>query len=417
MPFLSFFRGANEVMRFPLPPGPVKIGRHPSCDINLPDEAISRFHAVIELRGEQFWIVDQSRNGTACNGQPVDSQVLLDRDELTLGPWRVVFVQEESWSERETAVVKQKSSTRTFCGMVGRCEEIQKVFSLIEKVAKGDLTIMILGETGSGKELVARAIHDLSLRAREPFVTLNCGAISPQLIESELFGHEKGAFTGAISRHTGAFEQGSNGTLFLDEVGELPLELQPKLLRVLEHQRFRRVGGQEEINTDVRILAATHQNLETKIRDGQFREDLFFRLYGVPIVIPPLRERSEDIPLLVDFFLGQLQSGTYKKPSAKTMEKLKKYPWKGNVRELKNTLARALLLSTGKEILPSDVIFPEWKQPEPQSVTLQNRELDNIRDALKRHQWNKSAAAAELGIAKSTLFQRIRDYNIKDEGY
>ena len=305
--------------------------------------------------------------------------------------------------------------------MIGKSEAIRKVSAMIEKAAPGSVTVLIVGETGSGKELAARAVHDLSPRANKPFVALNCGAISPQLIESELFGHERGAFTGAIGRHAGAFEQARGGTLFLDEVGELPLELQPKLLRVLEEKKFRRVGGIEEVDADIRVVAATHRHLEALVREGKFREDLYFRLFAIPILLPPLRERPEDIGLLADHFMVQLQgggpSGACKTLSPGALEKLMQHSWKGNIRELKNVMTRSLLFAAGDRIQAEEVLFLATSlplAPEPPGLSLGNTEKQAILTALKDNDWNKKRTAAVLGIAKSTLFNKIKEYQIKE---
>ena len=411
-------------MRFPIAAHPetqttgivLKIGRHPSNDITLPDEEISRSHAIFELREDGYWIVDQSRNGTFVNGSRTQEAPLKNQDEIRMGGWRVVFADDETWGEKETVVRKKTKTLPSFSGIIGRSEPIQHVFSMIERAAPTEATILIVGETGTGKELVARAIHERSPRERKAFIALNCGAISPQLIESELFGHERGAFTGALSRHLGAFEQARGGTIFLDEVGELPLELQPKLLRVLEERRFRRVGGTEETVADVRIIAATHRNLEHLSREGKFREDLYFRLFSVPIQLPPLRERSEDIPLLIDYFMETLPSGEGRKSmSSEAVKRLIDYPWRGNVRELKNVMTRSLLFVQGDELGPKDILFLSENTPQARP-SLESVEKEAILSALRENNWNKKGTSEALGIAKSTLFNKIKEYGIKEPG-
>lgn len=408
MPQLVFYRSGREVLRLPLACPHFRIGRHPSNDLTLPDEEISRFHLVVEKRDDAWWVLDQSRNGTFVNHRRIDSAPLKDKDEIKVGVWRVVFVADADGGEKETVVQKKKKEAPSFHGMIGQSEPMKRVFSMIEKVAPTMMTALIMGETGTGKELVARAIHDLSPRERRAFVPLNCGAISPQLIESELFGHERGAFTGALNRHLGAFEQARGGTLFLDEIGELPVELQPKLLRVLEEKRFRRVGGTEEIEADVRIIAATHRNLEAWAREGKFREDLYFRLYTVPVSLPPLRERAGDIPHLVSSFMDS------KEISPEALQRLVDYPWRGNVRELKNVITRSLLFSENQILRPTDILFlsDENKSSRP---SLENVEREAIVSALRQNDWNKTRAAEALGIAKSTLFNKLREYQIKKD--
>lgn len=422
MPALLFYRNNRKVLRFPIAAHPetktigivLKIGRHPSNDITLPDEEISRSHAVFELREDGYWIVDQSRNGTFVNGRRIQETPLKNQDEIQMGVWRVVFADDEAWGEKETVVRKKTKTLPSFSGLIGQSEPMKHVFSMIERAAPTEATILIVGETGTGKELVARAIHERSPRERNVFIALNCGAISPQLIESELFGHERGAFTGALSRHLGAFEQARGGTIFLDEVGELPLELQPKLLRVLEERRFRRVGGVEEILADVRVVAATHRNLESLSREGKFREDLYFRLFSVPILLPPLRERSADIPLLVDYFMESLPSGDVRKTiNSEAMGHLIDYPWRGNVRELKNVMTRSLLFSQGEELGPKDMLFLSENTPQVRP-SLKSIEKEAILSALRENNWNKKDTSETLGIAKSTLFHKLKEYEIKD---
>jgi len=238
------------------------------------------------------------------------------------------------------------------CGeIVGRSKAIRRIKSEINQVASTNVTVLVMGETGTGKELIARAIHDLGPRKTGRLVTVNCGALSPTLIETELFGHEKGAFTGAVSRRVGRFELANGGTLFLDEIGEFPLPLQAKLLRVLEEGEFERVGGSKTIRVDVRIIAATNRNLSVEIQQGNFREDLWYRLNIFPITSPPLRERVVDIPMLLEFFLGRICAKfetELKVISPETMSKLCNYSWPGNVRELANVVERLVILSSGR---------------------------------------------------------------------
>ena len=416
MPVLIFYRQGLETLRFPLQ-GDLKIGRHPSNDLTLPDEEVSRFHSLIEQVDGTYRILDKSRNGTFVNGKRVAQSPLKEGDEISIGNWKIMFQGEIGDGEKETAIQKVSKPGHRFCGIVGESSAIQRVFTLIEKAAPTSATVLISGETGTGKELVARAIHELSPRARKPLVPINCGAISSQLIESELFGHERGAFTGALNRHLGAFEQAQGGTLFLDEVGEIPLDLQPKLLRVLEEKSFRRVGGTQEIHSDVRIIAATHRNLEQLSREGKFREDLYFRLFTLPIPLPPLRERAEDVPLLMNYFLSILggnTEGSGKKFSPEAIQKLVNHPWRGNVRELKNVITRSLLFSSSEIISPQDILFMTAEMVEDRS-NLESVEKQAILTALKENDWNKKETASALGIAKSTLFNKLKEYQIKKE--
>ncbi len=410
MPALIFYKGERSLLRLPLSNSDVNVGRHPDNDLTLSDEEISRFHFVLRKMGEGYQLVDKSRNGTFINGERVTSAFVNPHDEIQIGPWRAVFVSENA-SEKET-VVKKTTISKTFAGMVGVSAAMQRVFKMIDKAAPTDVTVLVVGETGTGKELVARAIHDRSPRERRPYVALNCGAISPHLIESELFGHERGAFTGAAGRHLGVFEQARGGTLFLDEIGELPLELQPKLLRVLEERKFRRVGGTEDIMADVRIVAATHRHLEQMSREGKFREDLYFRLFAVPIDLPPLRERTEDIPHLVNFFLETLSQSEDHRMSPEAMQRMVQSPWRGNIRELKNVMTRTLLFAPREEIGPQDILFLS-EAPVSAKSSLQDVEKGAILSALKENNWNKKETAECLGIAKSTLFHKIKEYDIQ----
>jgi DNA-binding NtrC family response regulator len=418
MTTLHFFRLDREVLKYPFHAEILRIGRHPANDLTLPDEEISRFHLTVERREGVTWVVDRSRNGTTVNGRRIREAPLKSGDRIGLGSWSVVFGEDAGWGDGET-VARGRAGSRepSLCGMMGGSASMLRVFEKVRKVAPTPATVLILGETGSGKELAARAVHELSTRSRRPFVPLNCGAISPQLIESELFGHEKGAFTGAMNRHHGAFEQAQGGTLFLDEIGELPLELQPKLLRVLEDRRYRRVGGTQEIEADVRVVAATHRSLETQVQQGRFREDLFFRLYSVPIALPPLRERREDVPLLAAHFLTALQEGVgegeRKCLSPEADAALAAHPWKGNVRELKNVLMRSLLFAPGDTIGPEDLLFLNAEAEEKNDV-LKGAEREALVKSLREHGWNKRRTADTLGIAKSTLFEKIRKFGIKD---
>jgi transcriptional regulator with GAF, ATPase, and Fis domain len=254
----------------------------------------------------------------------------------------------------------------SFHGLAGREPAMRRLVELLKRVASSHLAVTVLGESGTGKELVARAVHAASPRARQPFVPINCGALAPAVIESELFGHEKGAFTGAESKHRGAFEEAHGGTLFLDEVGELPLELQARLLRVLDSGEVKPVGASRPFHVDVRVVAATHRELRARVRQGKFREDLYYRLAAMPLVVPPLRSRRGDIRLLAEHFVrlhapkGQTVPFT---PAALT--KLQKHLWPGNVRELRNVVCRALLVRKGPKLDAADILFEEEFHREP----------------------------------------------------
>jgi transcriptional regulator with GAF, ATPase, and Fis domain len=292
--------------------------------------------------------------------------------------------------------------------IVGAGPAIKMVLQQVEQVAKTPATVLLAGETGSGKELVARAIHRLSPRGEKPLVTVNCASLPPSLVESELFGREKGAFTGALTRQAGRFEIADGSTLFLDEIGELPLELQGKLLRVLEEGRFERLGSTRTIQVDVRVIAATHRDLKKEVGRGNFREDLFFRVNVFPIEIPPLRERTEDIPLLVWAFVNEFSERMGKKiqtVTRKTMEALQRYPWPGNVRELRNVIERAVIVSAGEFLQVQIPFLPDANHHS--AITLEEAEHRHILGVLEKTGWRikgPKGAAEILGLKPSSLY-------------
>jgi Nif-specific regulatory protein len=306
--------------------------------------------------------------------------------------------------------------------IVGNSKVMRMVYDLIAQVSRSDTTVLIRGESGTGKELVAHAIHFNSLRASKPFIKVNCGALPESVVESELFGHEKGAFTGAIATRKGRFELAHGGTIFLDEVGDLSPTTQIKLLRVLQEREFERVGGTQTIKTDVRIITATNRNLEQLIETGTFRQDLYYRLNVFPIHIPPLRERDTDIPLLADHFVEKYSKVNHKnirRISTPAIDMLMSYHWPGNVRELENCLERAVLLSSNGVIhghhLPPTLQTAEASGTENKGTlesTLDNVERDLIVDALKAARGNKAKAARELGISERIIGLRVRKFGI-----
>ena len=303
--------------------------------------------------------------------------------------------------------------------IVGKSDAINYVFFKVEQIVGTDTNVLILGETGTGKELVARAIHSTSLRKNRTLVKMNCAALPSNLIESELFGHEKGAFTGAQSRRLGRFEVADGVTLFLDEIGELPLELQPKLLRVIEDGEFERLGSSETRKVDVRIIAATNRDLQAEVQKGVFREDLWYRLNIFPITMPPLRDRLDDIPLLVNFYIDQISKRmgkVIKMVPAGVMDALRQYHWPGNVRELENVLERAVINSSGPKLrLVDELKSPRKDTPRPDQ-TLEHVERDYIKRVLEQTGWKvsgKNSAADILGLNRSTLRARMRKLNIR----
>jgi len=427
----------------------VKIGRGHEADLQLPDPSVSRLHAKVFRVGRQYFLADlRSRNGTHADGKRITQLALEDGRMFQVGPFRIHFhlsVSGFSAGEEPTVPpgttsaladvvdaepvrVPKRTGASTVTveapfGLIGGSAHVRKLVATIRRVAASDVPILIEGETGSGKELVARGIHDASSRRERPFIVVNCGAISPELIESELFGHEKGAFTGATAQRKGAFELANNGTIFLDEIGELPLSLQPKLLRVLEQKEVKRVGGNDLFLADVRVLAATNRKLREEIARKAFREDLYFRIGAITISIPPLRDRREDVaPIALHFLsgMGNSISGQVPGLSPAALDSLISHDWPGNVRELRNAIQRAVVMAEGGELAGQDFSF--LRQPAKEGAETENpsglsrweqAERTNILGELARQMGNKTKTARELGIAKSTLFEKLKKYGIR----
>ena len=306
--------------------------------------------------------------------------------------------------------------------VIGASEAFREVLELAHRVAESDATVLVLGESGTGKEVIAREIHRASDRARRPFVAVNCSAIPEGLLESELFGHEKGAFTGAVRQKKGRFEVADGGTIFLDEIGDMSAALQAKLLRFLQDHTFLRVGGSSDISIDVRMIAATNRDLDAAVADGSFREDLFFRLNVVSIVMPPLRDRPEDVPLLVEYFLRVFApaGSKPKRMSPRAMRLAMDYAWPGNIRELENAIQRAVVLSRGETMFPEHLpakvqaVAGEESDEAPRAgKTIREVERDTIVKALKETGGNRTHAAKILGISRRTLQNKIREYEIE----
>jgi two-component system, NtrC family, nitrogen regulation response regulator NtrX len=313
--------------------------------------------------------------------------------------------------------------------LIWKSAVMQNVMAKVERVAPSETRVVILGETGAGKELIARTLHEKSARRSGPFITLNCAAVPAELIESELFGHEKGAFTGAATRHAGKFEQAHGGTLFLDEIGDMPALMQAKLLRVLEQKEVERIGSDRTIPVDVRVIVATHRNLEELVRKGEFRQDLYHRVFVFPILLPPLRERREDIRLLVDFFAQSVAEQNDWKPREITSEayaELERYAWPGNVRELRNVVERLLLLAddridaaTARLALPFESIAPalsagtEARSELPLSERMDAHERDIILAELRKHNYKMTDTAKALGLERSHLYKKCQQLGIE----
>jgi DNA-binding NtrC family response regulator len=321
-----------------------------------------------------------------------------------------------------------------FGSLIGSGPAMRKVFETIKKVSETDLTVLIRGESGTGKELVAQALHHRSQRRDRPFVAVNCAAISRELVESELFGHEKGAFTGADARRIGRFEAAAGGTIFLDEIGDMPLETQAKVLRVLQERMLERVGGNQPINIDVRVVAATHRDLEKEVEEGRFREDLYYRLRVVQVDLPPLRERAEDVPALVDRFLANLaeRHGREKmRISVEALNALTRHDWPGNVRELRNVVEQAGVLATPPEIQPSDLALMKKRNKsgldaipeegvsfaEAKRRAVEEFERAYLLRALREHDGNISRTAESIGMVRQSLQQKIRELGLRTEDW
>jgi len=352
----------------------------------------------------------------------------FEQDEL-----RMVIAKALRREEASRGVLHEDEAGRF--AIIGRTPSMKQVYSLIEKVADSPTTVLISGESGTGKELVARAVHDHSSRRSNPFVQVNCGAIPDNLFESELFGYEKGAFTGAVGSKPGRFELAHNGTLFLDEVGELPLDLQVKLLRVLQDGTFERVGGVRSITSDVRVVAATNRDLLREVKRGAFREDLYYRLNVIPIRLPPLRDRAEDVPLLVEHFLGKFNRRLGKQVSAisaEAMAALMAHRWPGNIRELENLMERSVLLAEGEVLGVKDLpglgspALDEGEADDIEDLGLKDYvrvytarlERARIQQALEQEDGNVTRASKRLGISRKSLQTKMKEYGLRDpEGW
>jgi two-component system response regulator AtoC len=398
-------------LRLPEDRAVVRVGSDADNEIVLDDRFVSAVHCTLERRAGGLVVRDRgSRNGTRVNGASVRDCEVGPGARITVGNTTLLVLGPPTAAARPAAeeLVSEDPAFRAALEMAARA-------------ARSSANIVILGESGTGKELVARLVHEASPQAGGPFVALNCGAIPRDLVESELFGHERGAFTGANERRLGLFEQAQGGTLFLDEIGELPLAQQPRLLRVLETRRLRRLGATEERVLDVRVVAATHRDLRAHVGSGAFRADLYHRLATVEVRLPPLRERQCDVVLLARRFLDDLEPQVGRRTlSPDALAALQGHAWPGNVRELRNAVLRAALLGEGElraaELL-SHVTGPEppldvAPRAEDPAVNLDDAVRDLIARALQRHRTVRGAARA-IGMAKSTLHDRVRRYGLR----
>ncbi len=425
---LVVIKGSQRGTEFVIAGDVIRIGKAPENDLVLADETVSRVHFEIVRDAKGYLVRDlKSTNGTFLDGAEVKEAYLRAGSVISVGATELKFT---PFEERIEILPSEKEALGE---MVGKSPAMREIFGLVERIAPTDATVLIEGETGTGKDMIARTLHQLSPRGDKPFIVVDCGAVAGTLIESELFGHEKGAFTGATASRQGAFELASGGTVFLDELGELSLDLQPKLLRVLEQRELRRVGGTKTIKVDLRVIAATRKDLRSEVEKGKFREDLFFRLNVVPITAPSLRERREDIPLLIDHMLAKLapESGSPQLSDA-TRGALMAHDWPGNVRELRNVIERALALGTdpgmlvaplppelaGKSVQLRDALefeagvsFRESK--ERWNELFERRYLSWL---IKRAEGNISKAARDADMDRKYLHKLLRKYGITAQG-
>jgi DNA-binding NtrC family response regulator len=413
-----------------------RIGKSPDNDLVLADATVSRDHCEIVRDARGYLLRDLgSTNGTLLDGAEIREGYLHAGAVISVGR---VELKVRPFAERIDLLPSEREC---FGELWGRQPAMREVFGLLERLAPSDATLLIGGETGTGKDLLARAVHAESPRARGPFIVVDCGAVVPNLIESELFGHEKGSFTGAVEARKGAFELAHKGTLFLDEIGELPREVQPKLLRALESRRIRRVGGEREIAIDIRVLAATHRNLKLEVERGNFREDLYFRLAVVPLLLPPLRERRPDIAFLAHKLLARICSETAPDAEPLTLDSdalhaLSAHDWPGNVRELRNILERSALMARAgglREVrvlgLPANAAQaqPTAEPPAPGAfdATKSYRETREAWESdfekryvswlLANHEGNVSSAARAADMDRKYLYKLAKKHGLRGD--
>jgi DNA-binding NtrC family response regulator len=461
--------GPNRGAVLEVAAGATRIGRERGVELVLPDRHISRQHALLTVGDDGVATVGDlgSKNATYLNGiRLTGTRPLASGDELRLGETTLLYLDAARQvlgagpagpagsggdGEGETAGLlpadgeAERSAVAGAAGRAGRLRYLigdsgamRQVAEMVQRCAPLSTTVLVLGESGTGKELVCEALHRLGPRRRRPFVVVNCATLEPALLESELFGHERGSFTGAVARKLGLLELAGDGTLFLDEVGELPLAAQAKLLRAIDRRQFQRVGGAEVLVTEARFVAATHRDLRARAREGLFREDLYFRLKVAEISIPPLRERRDDIPLLLEHFLHELAPALHsavREVAPEVLEVLGRYPFPGNVRELKNLLERCLIFATSERVtledLPLEIVeaaraaaaaaaSPAKAAPPGTPSPASEAPLESLDDIERRHiervlaqtGWNKTQAAQRLGIDRNTLYAKIRAHRL-----
>ena len=398
---------------------PVTFGSAPSCDLVLSDTTVSRRHAMAVLEGDEVLVRDLgSTNGTSIQGSRFKELAVSFGAEIKVGRTVIKFLPEEEVVEPDEA------ESDHFGQLVGRDAKMRRLFALLSDISPNDATVLIEGETGTGKELIAEEIHDHSKRSKGPFIVVDCGAIPRDLIESALFGHVKGSFTGAVADRKGAFAEAHGGTIFLDEIGELPIDMQPALLRVLDKRTVRKVGSNTYEKVDVRVVAATNRDLREEIAKKAFREDLYYRLAVIRVHLPALRERGHDITLLVEHFVKSFSTGRKFAVTADDLSRLRAYSWPGNVRELRNVMERACVLAKGDSLNLDEVLGADGPgQPalgirtdlpfkEAKGQLVETFEREYIVDLMKRHKMNISAAAREAQIDRKHLRELIRKYGL-----
>jgi len=397
--------------------GKVHFGSSPDCEFSLTDKTVSRRHLVAEFAGDSVILRDLgSTNGAFIQGSRFKEISIGFGAEFKIGRSVIKFLPEEE-------IVEPEPSEQSSLGsLVGGDTKMRQLFKLLQDVAATDATVLIEGETGTGKELIAEEIHNHSPRRDGPFVVFDCGSVPHELIESMLFGHVKGSFTGAHTDRRGAFAEANGGTIFLDEIGEMALDLQPSLLRVLDKRAVRKVGSNNYENIDVRVIAATNRDLRAEVAKRDFREDLYYRLAVIRVSVPPLRERGNDIPMLVEHFVRRFSPNGPLEVPPEVMADLKRHSWPGNVRELRNAIERACLLAQGNAISFEDAVMEEaapalgirtdlpFKEAKGQLVERFEREY--IEDLMRRHAMNLSAAAREAQIDRKHLRELIRKYDL-----
>ncbi len=393
------------------------VGSHPDAGLPLTDPTVSRYHVELAARGDGVRVRDlESTNGTFIGGARIQEVIVEEEATVTLGKTSLRI----SVAEQDLGVPEQLSS---FGAAMGASPAMKTLFGILERVAPSDSTVVLLGETGTGKEVLAESIHQASKRKDKPFVVVDCGAVAPTLIESELFGHVKGSFTGAVADRYGAFLEADGGTVFLDEIGELPLDLQPKLLRVLEGGTVKRVGEDKPRRINVRVIAATHRDLEKEVETGRFRRDLYFRLAVVLVQVPALRDRLDDIPLLAKHFTQQMGRGDFELPR-NLLARFASYHWPGNVRELRNVVERALAGAESDPMPQEGTMAPRSLTPSPEGIVdlpfkeakeklIENFTREYLVSLAEKCNGNISQMARTAGIARNYVHRLVAKYGLK----